>query len=39
MNNKKNCYFHEILFSSFRGDALTSCFSRKFLEISMFKGA
>jgi hypothetical protein len=30
--------FHEILFSSFRGVALTSCFSSKFWEISKFKG-
>jgi hypothetical protein len=31
--------FHEILFSSFRRVALTSCFSSKFREISKFKGA
>jgi hypothetical protein len=30
--------FHEILFVSFRGVALTSCFSSKFREISKFKG-
>jgi hypothetical protein len=29
--------FHEILFSSFRGVALTSCFSSKFREMSKFK--
>ena len=29
----------EILFSSFRGVTLTSCFSSKFREISKFKGA
>jgi hypothetical protein len=31
--------FHEILFSSFRGVALKSCFSSKFREMSKFKGA
>jgi pyridoxal/pyridoxine/pyridoxamine kinase len=30
--------FHEVLFSSFRRVALTSCFSSKFREISKFKG-
>ena len=31
--------FHEILFSSFRGVVLTSCFSSKFRDFSKFKGA
>jgi hypothetical protein len=30
--------FHEILFCSFGGVALTSCFSSKFREMSKFKG-
>ena len=37
MNKKKMFLIHET--QSFRGVALTSCFSSKFQEISMFKGA
>jgi hypothetical protein len=31
--------FHKILFSSFRGGVLTSCFRSIFREMSKFKGA